>query len=147
MRQSVKLCVCYADTFKIPQILRSSAISSLCGNFASSAETYPPMYARLFPRQIGDLIEVLSFYILRFEEAFCVGAGNAVHIDVAGAQKRQVAVSHIQLKARQVGVAFCVEACVGVAKHVLNPTSAKTRIVPDIAPTALPVCWADFPLF
>ena len=74
-----------------------------------------------------------------FEEAFCVGAGNAVHIDVAGAQKRQVAVSHIQLKARQVGVAFCVEACVGVAKHVLNPTSAKTRIVPDFAPTALPV--------
>ena len=52
------------------------------------------------PRQIGDLIEVLSFYILRVEEAFCVGAGNAVHIDVAGAQKRQVAVSHIQLKAR-----------------------------------------------
>lgn len=52
------------------------------------------------PRQIGDLIEVLSFYILRFEEAFCVGAGNAVHIDVAAAQKRQVAVSHIQLKAR-----------------------------------------------
>lgn len=86
MRQSVKLCVCYADTFKIPHILRSAAISSLCGNFASSAETYPPMYARLFPRQIGDLIEVLSFYILRFEEAFCVGAGNAVHIYIAGTE-------------------------------------------------------------
>ena len=49
MRQGVKLPICYADTFKIPQILRSSAICSLCGNFASSAETYPPMYARLFP--------------------------------------------------------------------------------------------------
>ncbi len=49
MSGSVKLLVCYADTFKIPQILRSSAICSLCGNFASSAETYPPMYARLFP--------------------------------------------------------------------------------------------------
>lgn len=44
--------------------------------------------------QIGDVIEVL-FYILRFEEAFCVGAGNAVHIDVAAAEKRQVAVPHI----------------------------------------------------
>lgn len=82
-----------------------------------------------------------------FEEVFCIGAGNAVHIDVAGAQKRQVAVSHIQLKAWQVGVVFCVEACVGVAENVLNPTSAKTRIVPDFAPAALPVCWADFPLF
>ena len=98
------------------------------------------------PRQIGDLIEVLSFYILRFEEAFCLRARNAVHIYIAGAQKRQVAVSHIQLKARQVGVAFCVEACVGVAENVLNPASAKARIVADFAPTALPVCRADFPL-
>ena len=47
------------------------------------------------------------FYILRFEETFCVGSGNAVHIDVAGAQKRLVAVSHIELKARQVGVVMC----------------------------------------
>ena len=34
---------------------------------------------------------------LSVEKALCFGAGNAVHIDVAGAQKRQVAVSHIQL--------------------------------------------------
>lgn len=94
------------------------------------------------PRQIGDLIEVLSFYILRVEEAFCLGAGNAVHIDVAAAQKRQVAVSHIQLKARQVGVVFCVEACVCVAENILNPASAKARIVPNFAPSALPVCRA-----
>ena len=65
-----------------------------------------------------------------------------MHIDVAAAQKRQVAVSHIQLKARQIGVVLGVEACVGVAKHVLNPTSAKTRIVPDFTPAALPVGWA-----
>ena len=49
LRQSVKLLFCYNDTFNFPQILRSSAICSLCGSFASSAETYPPMYARLFP--------------------------------------------------------------------------------------------------
>ena len=76
--------------------------------FAAVLQAPPKLIRRCMqdfsPRQIGDLIEVLSFYILRFEEAFCLGAGNAVHIDVAGAQKRQVAVSHIQLKARQVGV-------------------------------------------
>ena len=79
----------------------------------------------------------------RFEEVFCIGAGNAVHIDVAGAQKRQVSVSHIQLKAWQIGVAFCVEACVCVPKDVLNPASAKARIVPNFTPSALPVCRAD----
>ena len=87
------------------------------------------------------------FYILRFEETFCVGSGNAVHIDVAGAQKRQVAMSHIELKAWQVGVVLGVEACVCVAKNVLNPTSAKTRIVPNFAPATLPVGRADFFLF
>ena len=61
---------------------------------------------------------------LSVEEAFCLGAGNAVHIDVARAQERLVAVSHIQLKARQVGIVFCVEACVGVAEDILNPQSS-----------------------
>ena len=89
----------------------------------------------------------MLFLILQFEEAFCFGAGNAVHIYVAGAQKRQVSVSHIQLKARQIGVVFGVEACVCVAEDVLNPSPAKARIIADFAPAALPVCRADFFLF
>ena len=84
---------------------------------------------------------------LLVEKAFCLDTGNAVHIDVAGAQKRQVAVSHIQLKARQIGVVFCVKACVCVAQNVLNPSPAKARIIADFAPAALPVCRADFFFF
>lgn len=82
-----------------------------------------------------------------FEEAFCFGAGNAVHIDVARVQKREVAVSHIQLKARQVSIILGVKACVGVAKNILNLASAKARIIADFTPTALPVCRADFFFF
>ncbi len=81
----------------------------------------------------------MLFLILQFEEAFCFGARNAVHIDVARAKKRQIAVSHIQLKAWQVCVIFCVEACVSVAQNVLNPTAAKARVVADFAPAALPI--------
>ena len=81
----------------------------------------------------------MLFLILQFEEAFCFGARNAVHIDVARAKKRQVAVSHIQLKARQIGVVFCVKACVCVAQNVLNPSPAKARIIADFAPAALPI--------
>ena len=66
-----------------------------------------------------------------------------MHIYVAGAEKRLVAVSHIKLQARQVGVVFCVKACVCVAKDVLNPASEKARIIADFAPAALPVCRAD----
>ena len=83
----------------------------------------------------------------RIEVFFCVSFGNAVHIDVTGAQKRQVAMSHIELKARQVGVVFGVEACVCVAQNIANPASAKARIIADFAPAALPVCRADFFFF
>ena len=51
--------------------------------------------------------------------------------------------SHIYLQSRKVGVAFCVEAGVGVAQDVLHPTSAKARIVPNFAPAALPVARAN----
>ena len=51
--------------------------------------------------------------------------------------------SHIYLQSREVGVVFCVEARVGVAQHILNPTSAKARIVPNFPPTALPVARAN----
>lgn len=83
----------------------------------------------------------------RIEVFFCVSFGNAVHIDVTGAQKRQVAMSHIELKARQVGVVFGVEACVCVAQNIANPSPAEARIVPDFTPAALPVGWTDSFLF
>ena len=78
------------------------------------------------------------------EKIFRFDARNSAHIDIACAEKGKVAVPHINLKTRQVGVAFCVETCVGVAQNVLNPTPAKARIVADFAPTLLPVGGADF---
>lgn len=78
------------------------------------------------------------------EKIFRFDAGNSAHIDVARAEKGKVAVPHVNLKTRQVGVAFCVETCVGVAQNVLNPTPAKAGIVADFTPTLLPVGGADF---
>lgn len=54
----------------------------------------------LFSTSIKRVIQEAGLSKLLVEKALCLDTGNAVHIDVAGAQKRQVAVSHIQLKAR-----------------------------------------------
>ena len=99
-------------------------------------------------------IYFLLFYIFYFttisaifEETFCVCAGDAVHIDVARAQERQVAVPHIKLQTGQVSAAFCVETRVGMAQNIANPAAAKAGIIPYFPPAALPVCRTDFSLF
>ena len=57
-----------------------------------------------------------------------------MHIDVSGAEKGKVAVSHIESEVWEVGVSFRKVACVGMSKNVLHPMPLKSRFIPNLFP-------------
>lgn len=77
------------------------------------------------------------------EELFCVGFGDAGHIDVARAQKGLVAVAHVELESGEVPKVLCVVARVGVAEDVLHPGALESGFVAYAFPALAPARGAD----
>lgn len=80
---------------------------------------------------------------LSVEKNFSIHIGYSAHIDVSGAQKRNIAMPHIQLQAGQVFKSLCMVACVSVAQNILDPYVFESWVVSNFPPFFIPVARAD----